>query len=219
VVFATALGHDRAMKLRTLFAAGWLIGAFVGCTSGPGTEAPSVPVGGDGDGDGDGRDQDAASEEHEPPDHAGQDGGTGDAGVRDDAGQDAGDRDPEVPTNDGVHLSIAGEPYETATDIFYFEAGGRPGVQAEFQGGSLRVELSRTLGTLHCSDGPSVTYEVEAGQLRASGELGECTIELEAFGNDAGDPITATVHARVERASGEVADSLRLSARIQVGHP
>lgn len=205
------------MKLRGLFAACWLLALFAGCTSGPGTEAPSVPVGG-GDGDGGGVDQDAASEEHEPSYPGSQDGGASDAGRRDDAG-DASDPGPDAPTTDGVHLSIAGEPYETATDVFYFEAGGRPGIQAEFQGGSLRVELSRTLGTLHCGEGPSVTYEVEAGQLHAGSELGECTIALEAFGNEAGDAITASVHARVERASGEVADSLRLSARIQVGHP
>jgi hypothetical protein len=203
-------------------AACWLLVPLGACTAGPGTEAPSVSTGGDGDGDGDGegRDEDASSEEQTPgiedPDGAQADGGI----IAEDAGQDAGEAVPEAPTTDGVHLSVAGEPYQTASDVFYFESGGRPGIQGDFPDASLRVELGDTPGTLHCEEGEAaITYELEDGQLRASGELGSCTIELEAFGGNPGGPITATVRAVVERTTGEVADTLHLTARIQVGHP
>lgn len=162
-----------------------------------------------------GREQREQTPGIEDPDGAHADGGALDAGI-----EDAGEPVPEAPTTDGVHLSVAGEPYQTATDVFYFESGSRPGIQGDFPGASLRVELSDAPGTLRCEDGSAaITYELEDAQLRASGELGSCTIDLEAFGANPGDPITATVDATVERSTGEAADSLRLTARIQVGHP
>jgi hypothetical protein len=213
------------MKLRALMAACGLLAALGACTAGPGTEAPSVSTGGDGDGDGDGRDQDASSEEREPPGSHGPDGAHADAGLSgedagQDAEQDAGEPGPEAPATDGVHLSVAGEPYQTATDVFYFESGGRPGIQGDFPDASLRVELSDTPGTLHCEDGgAAITYELEGGELRANTELGSCTIHLAAFNANPGAPITATLQATLERTTGEVADALHLTARIQVGHP
>lgn len=207
------------MKLRALMAMCWLLAALGACTAGPGTEAPVVSTGGDGDGDG--RDEDASSEE-QTPGVEGPDGAQPDGGVSaEDAGRDdGGEPSPEAPTTDGVHLSVAGEPYQTASDVFYFESGGRPGIQGDFPGASLRVELGDTPGTLHCEDDEAaITYELEDGVLRASGDLGSCTIDLEAFGTSPGDPITATLRATLERTTGEVADTLHLTARIQVGHP
>jgi hypothetical protein len=209
------------MTLRPLTAACWLLAALAACTSGPGTESPSVSTGGDGDGDvdGEGRDQDASGEEHVPG-VQNPDGAPADGGGAQDAGGDAGAPDPEAPTTDGVHLSVAGEPYQTAIDVFYFESGGRPGIQGDFAEASLRVELAGEPGTLSCADGTAaVTYEVGDSELRASSALGSCTIELEVLGENPGEPITATVRAVVERTTGEGADALPLEARIQVGHP
>jgi len=137
-----------------------------------------------------------------------------DASVISDAGRPA----PMAPTTDGVHLSIERGPYRTARDAFYFETS-RPGIQGEFEDGTLRVELSETLGATSCAEGATVEWQVAGGNLIANRELGACSITIEAFGDSSGASIAATFHATVERVSGEVADELELHGRVQVGHP
>jgi len=191
----------------------WLCGAVIGCASDePGAVTSTRPR------DGSTGDDDASTRESPP-----RDGGGGasdaDAALELDAGRDADGPLPEPPGANGVHLSIERGAYETAHEAFFFETD-RPGIQAELAGGaSLRVELSEALGELRCSDGALIEYTIPEGRLRADRDRGSCTIDVEAFGPNAGDRIIATFSATVVHTSGEVGDELELHGRIQVGHP
>src|SRR5688500_6262519 len=189
----------------------WLCGAVIGCASDePGAVTSTRPR------DGSMTDDDASTHESPPRDGGGA---APDAALPLDAGRDATAPLPEPPDTNGVHLSIGRGAYETAHDAFFFETD-RPGIQAELAGdASLRVELSEALGELRCSDGALIEYTVPEGSLRAGRDHGSCTIDVEAFGPNAGDRIVATFSATVVHASGEVADELELHGRIQVGHP
>lgn len=169
---------------------------------------------GDGDGDGD-DDRDAGSQAGS----GGSDQPELDASSGGSASADASDPDrPSPPTEDGVHISVDGDPYETANDVFYFEAP-RPGIQAEFRTTQLRVGMTATPGVFTCDDGATIDYDVGDGQFTADAQLGSCTVDIEEFGGAPGDAIIATVHGVLERTRGEVADSVELDARIQVAHP
>ena len=199
------------MTRRAWLAACSIAAALTACASDP-AAPPAVSTG----------DRPDASDEHDAstarPDSAEPelipDASDADASASDDAGEPL----PAAPTTFGVHVSVERGPYETASDAFYFEST-LPGIQAQFEDATLRVELTGLLGTARCRDGATVQWQVGDSRLRASGELGSCTVDVEAFGESSGAPITATFHAIVERASGEGADALELHGRIQVGHP
>lgn len=194
-------------------ARGWLAAcsvaaALIGCGGDP-AASPTVSTGGPPDATDDERDAGTAAADSGAPEPE------QDASVIPDAGRQPA---PIAPTTDGVHLSIERGPYRTASDAFYFETA-RPGIQGEFDDGTLRVELSETLGATSCSDGATVEWLVAGGSLVANRELGACSITIEAFGASSGASIAATFRATVERGTGEVADALELLGRIQVGHP
>src|SRR5690242_16275025 len=140
------------MTLRALASACWVVAVLVGCASDPPAALPAVSTGGDGDGDGDGDDRDASGESGS----GGSDQPELDASSGGSPNLDASDPDrPAPPAEDGVHLSVDGEPYETANDVFYFEAP-RPGIQAEFRTAQLRVGMTATPGVFTCDDGATI---------------------------------------------------------------